>query len=578
MKRMWIYRAAWLILISVVLFLGWKYGLSPIYETFNNIREAGKLLAHQTLRGLHWTPVKIPAGYISENQKMIDVLHYDLTIDLYPSDKILKGNAELTIRMVNKNLRTIDLNFHDNMKISELLLNGSETDFVSEGTRLSIPLNNSNILIDTMRLTVVYEGKPKRAGLGAFAFDQKNEKSVVYNLNEPVYASTWFPCNDMPADKALLDIYITNDSSKTSVSNGKLIETIKDGKRNTYHWKTFYPISTYLVCVYSADYVNFADKYISRDESDTMSIQYYVFPEHLEFAKKDFEDHAEMLKFFSDVFGEYPFLKEKYGVAEFLWQFGAMEHQTITGIGSNFLNGRKFFNDVYVHELAHHWWGNCVGPAAWNDIWLNEGFATYCEALYAEGKAGAPALQSTMLSKYNEDFRGVLREPGDNLFSSTVYDKGAWVLHMLRWETGDSVFWRILRNYFGKYKYKTASTEDFKKICEQASGKNLTKFFDQWIYEGNDQIKLEYSWEAEKEEQGFKILINLDQIQKGYQVYNFTLETKFDFAEGKDIYRKFYIDSRHEIFEVHLDYKPDKITFDPNNWLLAEIRDKKSVE
>jgi len=577
MKRKWIYNAAGLIFISAFIFLGWKYGLSPIYNTLNKIKETGKLLAHQSLRGLHSLPVKLPAGYISENQKMIDVVHYELNIDLYPPQKILKGKAVLTIKLLN-DLKTIDLNFHDNMKISEVHLNGSETDFKSEGTRLSVLVNNSNLYMDTVRLAITYEGKPKRAGLGAFAFGQKNDKSVVYNLNEPVYASTWFPCNDMPTDKAYLDIYITNDSSKTSVSNGKLIETIKDGPRNTYHWKTFYPISTYLICVYSADYVNFTDKYVSQNETDTMSIEYYVFPEHLEFAKKDFEDHTEMMEFFSDIFGEYPFLKEKYGVAEFLWQLGAMEHQTITGIGSNFLNGRKFFNDVYVHELAHHWWGNCVGPASWKDIWLNEGFATYCEALYAEGRSGAPALQSTMLSKYNENFQGILREPGDNLFSSTVYDKGAWVLHMLRWETGDSVFFRILRNYFEKYKYKTASTEDFKKVCERVSGKDLTKFFDQWIYEGDDQIKLEYSWKADREKNGYRISLELDQIQKGYQEYNFMLETKFDMAEGKNIYKKFYVDSRNKTFEFRLDQKPDKITLDPNNWLLAEIRDKKSIE
>lgn len=578
MNKKRLYKIAGLILILCMCFLIWKYAFTPVYNTLWKLKEAGKLLTQQSVQGLHSTSVKIPPGYISENQKMIDVLHYDLHIDLYPDQKALKGSAAITMKLLDKNLKSIDLNFYDNMKISKILLNGAEKDFINEKTRLTIPLANPESSGDSLQLKIIYEGNPIRAGLGALTFGEIYNKSVVYNLNEPIYASTWFPCNDMPADKALLDIFITNDSSKTSVSNGKLIGVSVDGQRKTYHWRTVYPISTYLICIYSADYMNFTDKYISEDRTDTMSIEYYVFPEHLEFAKKDFEEHPKMIKYFSGTFGEYPFLKEKYGVAEFLWQLGAMEHQTITGIGSNFLNGRKFFNDIYVHELSHHWWGDCVGPATWKDIWLNEGFATYCEALYAESKSGPAALQSTMRSKYNENFKGTLYDPGDNLFSFTVYDKGGWVLHMLRWETGDSAFFKILRKYFEKYKYSTASTEDFKNICEEISGKNLTKFFEQWVYKGDDQIDLVYSWETEKEDSGFKVQLNLEQIQRDYPVYNFTIEASFGFNGGEDLYRKFYLDSRSKDFEIKLDQKPVKLTLDPNNWLLAKIRDKKSIE
>jgi aminopeptidase N len=360
-----------------------------------------------------------------------------------------------------------------------------------------------------------------------------------------------------------------------SVSNGILKDIQVNGGRKTYHWKTLYPIATYLVCLYSADYVTFSDKYISQDRQDTLPIQYYVFANQLEKGRIDFEDHPKFIDFFASTFGEYPFIKEKYGVAEFLWQLGAMEHQTITGIGSNFITGKKYFNDVYIHELAHHWWGDAVSPSDWKDIWLNEGFATYSEALYAEHIGGKKALQSVMLSKYKDDFKGTLYAPKDNLFGSTVYDKGCWVLHMLRKETGDSLFFQILRTYFATYKYKNASTDDFKKICELVTGKDFNKFFDQWVYSGIGKIELEYDWSVKRTSGGFNIKITTLQTQKGYDTYNFPLEFKFNIDSTTSVLKTFFIDKRQKDFEITLKDMPLDIELDPSNWLLADIKKKK---
>ena len=155
------------------------------------------------------------------------------------------------------------------------------------------------------------------------------------------------------------------------------------------------------------------------------------------------------------------------------------------------------FRDTYVHELSHHWWGNSVGPKTWNDIWLNEGFATYSEALYAEAKHGKDALKSKMQSKFSDNFRGTLYAP-NNLFGETVYDKGAWVLHMLRFEIGDSSFFKSLHKYYDLYKYSNASVEDFKAVCENVSGMSLDKFFDQWVYTGTDNIFCSYTFSCSR--------------------------------------------------------------------------------
>ncbi|HKJ80810.1 MAG TPA: M1 family metallopeptidase [Ignavibacteriaceae bacterium] len=506
------------------------------------------------------------SGYITSNQYDIDILKYDLSIDLYPTKRILKGNATITGVLTNKNISQLDLNFYKNMEITSATINGIPAEYERSEKQISFPL--SEIKSDTFIVNIVYEGTPKRLGLSSFVFGQINDQSVVYSLNEPNYASTWFPCNDIPDDKAQLDMRITNDTSQTSISNGKLVGVTVNGSRKTYHWKTFYPISTYLICLYSSNYVEFDDQYISQDKADTMAIRYYAFPSQVAHAKIDFSDHLDMMNYFAKTFGEYPFIKEKYGVAEFLWQMGAMEHQTITGIGSNFIGGRKFFDDVYAHELAHQWFGDAVGVKSWKEIWLNEGFASYCEALYAEHEAGPSALQSTMMRKFHDSFFDRVYDPQE-LFSQTVYDKGAWILHMLRWEIGDTLFFKSMRNYFEAYKYKNASIDDFKNICEKTSGKNLDLFFNQWIYHGNGIIKATYDWDEDEDDSIYTVDLELQQTQSGVNTYNFPLELRIYFDDKSSIVDTVRVNKREENIKIKCDKKPVNVLADPNNRLLG---------
>lgn len=558
---------------SASIFFGWFVWLHPLKLILHPIFNSAEIIKSQRADGPN---LNLSEEYISSNQFNIDILHYDLSIDLYPDQKKLKGIAEITGKILDSIVNRIDLNFYDNLIITSLSFNGNSVKYENKDTRLSIFISQASP--DTFVLKINYEGTPKRTGLSAFVFGEINGSSVVYNLNEPSYASAWFPCNDMPSDKALLDIRITNDSAITSVSNGILINTTLNGNRKTYHWKTIYPISTYLVCLYSSNYVEFGDKYISAD-NDTMPINYYAFPKQVEQAKADFKNTVKMIEFFSKIFGEYPFIKEKYGIAEFLWQLGAMEHQTITGIGSNFITGKNYFEDVFVHELAHHWWGNAVGPATWKDIWLNEGFSSYSEVLYDEYNSGKDAMKASMLSKFSDEFSTTLYDPGKNLFGSTVYDKGAWVLHMIRWEVGDSIFFKILRSYFEKFKYSTASTNDFKKICEDLSQKDFTKFFDQWIYTGTENLELDYKWIIKNDSNGkYLIILDLEQTQKKYSVYEFKLEVQFEYDEGKSYSKFFNISEREKRIEIQVDERLNQLILDPNNWLLANIRDRNNYE
>ncbi len=509
---------------------------------------------------------KVLDNYFSDDQKNIDVLHYTLRLQLFPAERKIKGETTVKIKVIQG--EKITLNFYDNLKVDSVLINRQKTGYERDEKHIYIEGSANS---DSVMITIVYSGTPESMGFGSFVFGNYKESPVIYTLSEPVFASTWFPCNDLPTDKATADVFITNDSSFVSVSNGKLAGININGDKKTYHWKIIYPISTYLISVYSAKYVHFQDVFV-YGKNDSMKVEYFVFPGHLEEAKKDFQVNVEALKVFSGMFGEYPFLKEKYGVAEFLWQLGAIEHQTITGIGSNFISGRQFFDDVYVHELAHQWWGDAVTVKSWKDIWLSEGFASYSEALYYENKSGHDALVSTMMGKAGTFEGKRLYNPSGNLFDRVVYNKGAWVLHMLRNQVGDENFWKILRNYYEKFKYKNASTEDFIKVCEETTGKDLKKFFDQWVYSGEGIPVLNYRLMRDSSGVGkFSVQLKLKQVQDGYGVYELPFEIRVRGYNGEKKDTSLVMNSKIISVNTTLNFKPLDVLFDPGNKLLAKF-------
>ena len=506
---------------------------------------------------------------LEEKKRNIDILNYSIDIELFPEDEKIYSDVKISGVLLNIKSRQIELDFFDNFQIHLLQLNGRETEYIFDEEKLIIM--SEEVISDSFEVRVVYEGSPKNLGFGSFTFGKKNDHNIIYALNEPVFASTWFPCNDTPSDKALLNMCITNDSGMVSVSNGKLISVEDKGKKNTYNWTTLYPISTYLVTIYSAPYKSFSLQYINSLK-DTMDISCFVLPEKYEDAQSAFSDHPNYLTVFSKLFGEYPFIKEKYGVAQILWNQGAMESQTITGIGTNLISDAKLFSNILIHEVAHHWWGNSVTPKSWKDIWLNEGFATYSEALYWEDVKGPRALISTMASLYVDDESETLYDPKSKIFSSMVYNKGAWVLHMLRKEIGDTLFFKTLRNYYKKFEYSNADTYDFKEICEKISQKKLDKFFDQWVFSGKDKIEVEYEWEIiERQSEGKEISISISQTQDDYNCYNFPIDILIREVDGSDHLSSHFIESRDTVINVRISNKVSSVELDPDNWILASF-------
>ncbi len=508
---------------------------------------------------------------LEEKNRNIDVLNYDIDIELYPDEQKIFSDVRISGVLLKNESKQIELDFYDNFQIHILQLNGMETEYNFDDETLIV--KSEEVISDSFEVRVVYEGTPKNLGFGSFTFGREEDQHVVYTLNEPVFASTWFPCNDTPADKAMINISISNDSGMVSVSNGKLISIENKEEKVVYNWSTFYPISTYLITIYSAPYQSFSQQYISS-LNDTMSIDYYVLPEKYEDAQHAFSDHPNYISVFSKLFGEYPFLKEKYGVAQILWNQGAMESQTIVGIGTNFISGAKFFSDILIHEVAHHWWGNSVTPKSWKDIWLNEGFATYSEALYWEATKGKQALISTMASFRVNDESETLYNPKSKIFSQMIYNKGAWVLHMLRKEIGGTLFFNSLRHYYQKYKYSNADTYDFKEVCEETSQMNLDKFFDQWLFIGKGKIEIEYEWEAKKtNKKNREISISISQTQDGYNCYNFPIDILIKEVDGNENLFTYFITSIDTVLNIKIASDVSSVEFDPGSWLLASFSD-----
>ena len=508
---------------------------------------------------------------LNQNQEKIDIKFYELNLDIDFNSSRIRGSVTVNGVIGNIYPDFIELDLYDNMTVDSILQNNIPILYLHENDMLKIPL--SDITLDDenlFSLTIFYQGTPDHCGAGGFKFDEHQNIGHVWTLSEAYCARSWWPCKDDPSDKAdsvNIIVSVPIEPAYIVASNGLLSSTTINNNKKTYFWKERYPITTYLVSLAIYPYTKWVDQYVSPISSDTMLIEHYVFPDRYEASYPNYSLTKDMLSFFSELFGEYPFISEKYGHADFTWG-GGMEHQTLSSMGS-------FSQNLMVHELGHSWWGNLITCKTFNDIWLNEGFARYCQALWAEHMYGREAYFDFM---NNHAYYGAgtiyVENPSSNsqIFSAGLsYNKASWVLHMLRHKVGETMFFDILKSYASNdsLSYNAASTSDFQKVCEDISGLDFEQFFQQWIY-GEKYPKYELSWWHE----GNGIYnVKIDQVQS-YNFFSMPIDLKFSGSAGPMLVDTTIVIENNNFSQLYefsgFNFLVENVMLDPENWILKE--------
>lgn len=510
-----------------------------------------------------------------------DQLYYDLRFEITTTPRNLTGTVTGRFKSNVNGLNQIKLNFDSREDLTpwqNFSVSGNVDGFFHSNWVLRINLDKPYNAGDIFSLTIQYAGVPRQTGFKGFEFDQNAfDDTVISTLSEPYSAQTWWPCKDDPSDKLdSVKITATVPAGMTVASNGLLEKTIDNpNNTTTFTWNEKYPITTYLISLAIANYATFSDQF-EYEPGKFMPIDYFVYPQRLDLAREVFQKLPQMLQVYSQTYGMYPFVQEKYGQAEFEWG-GAMEHQTCTSIG----RVTSSWETVYAHELSHQWFGDLVTCRDWHNIWMNEGFATFSEAIWLEQAYGKSAYHSYVDSY--QDFmdswavqpiyRFQIDDPGF-IFHRTVYTKGMWVLHMLRHVLGDSVFFEIMRNYptDPQFAHRDVTTEDFRDFCENISGMNLDWFFQQWIYQPFYPV---YRWgylhQVRSNEHFLEILIEQNQLESGYHhLYKMPVDLLVNYSNGTSDTLVVWDSLQTQSFQIPIKSEPSEVIFDPDNWLLKK--------
>ena len=500
----------------------------------------------------------------------IDVTYYGLDLTITYNPNYLIGIVTVGAKADTSELNTCFLDLRNILTVDSIQLNGNTAVYTHANNKINITLDHTYIQDEPFTLKVYYRGVPGGTNFGGFYFGTHSGTPIIGTLSESYSGPYWWPQKDTPADKAdSSDVWMTVADNLIGVSNGTLESVVDNGDgTKTYHWKNHYTIANYLISLAITNYTQY-DTYYHYSPTDSMVIMNFIYPENFSYVKNFVDETDEMIEVFANRYGEYPFIEEKYGHAEFQWG-GAMEHQTCTSMGF-------WGSGVISHELAHQWYGDMITCKDWHHIWLNEGFATYSEAVYIEARDGKAAYNAQILSEMNSarNAQGTIwvqdiTNEWEIFNGARSYAKGGCVLHMLRGVVGDSTFFDIMRTYSAdpSVSYGVATTEDFQAIAESVYGQTLDYFFQEWIY-GVNEPTYTVGWDKTLiSGELYQMSVTISQaVNSNPSFFTMPVQIKINTSLG-DTTVTLFNDVQVQNFQFEVNGEPMSIVFDPGNWIL----------
>lgn len=503
------------------------------------------------------------------NNRNIDVNYYRLEIQVNSEQHYITGKVTTYFKTTDS-LTNLVFDLSNHLQVDSILFqNRLQTAKIHSNNKINIKLDKPLAVNTYDSISIKYRGVPLSKGFGSFVQDSHNgQDSIIWTLSQPYGAMEWWPCQNNLYDKAdSVELIISTPLNQIAAANGllKKIDTINNEHR--FHWKTNYPIATYLIALSVSNYELFEESYALKNKN--LLMQHFMYPDDSINLERSKSATLPFLTFFDSLFGEYPFINEKYGHASFTFD-GGMEHQTLSFMGN-------YGGELIAHELAHQWFGNKVTCGSWQDLWLNEGFATYLTLLtYEFGVIHNPFyydiyLNNIRQASFNYPHQSVFRHDTstvDTLFNHLTYQKGAAILNTLRWLLGDSAFFKGLNNYLTapQLAYGFAKTKDLIKQLEKSSAMNLEEFFKDWIY-GKGFPTYTILWS----QNNTKLEIEVQQSQSDPSVYFFNTPIPIQ-VKGANLDSTITINPRFsgDHFSIEINEVIDSLVFDPQKRILAK--------
>jgi len=503
----------------------------------------------------------------SDEEHNYDAVHYTVNLEVLPEEEKLEGYAGIKLTSSGPDITDVRFDLIQ-LEVDSVWDASGVLEWEQIEDSVFVTLSETISLGDTTTVYISYGGIPWNeggGGFGGFWF----HPYVYYHMGVGVYTDPpslgrcIFPCWDHPSDKASIEFYLTVPNTLYAIANGDMA-WMQDNQDGTvlFHWVQPQPMSTYLAAFAVSDYEVLTD-------STYDWIKYYVYPWDIEDALVSFRNVDLMMDRYEEVFIEYPW-DTKFSYVQ--TPKGDMEHLTQVYHIASAINGYNNYDWLLAHEMSHHWWGDCVTELEWSDVWLSEGFAVYCEAVWAEyyGQESYDDYMLNIMKRYLQSGELFpLTEPTTpaEMWSYTTYQKGASILHMLRYVLGDDIFYESLMEYFDHHSYASATTDDLRDHFENVSGEDIDWFFDTWIWDwGYPVYDISYSWVQSGSD--WTVSIEVEQIQTVGPIFTMPLEFLVSGASD-DTLLVMWNDAQTQSENFTVSFEPTSVEFDPDNNILS---------